>query len=88
MRRVGPERGKEGGGDTKVFDGVLQAFPVCFVPHGSGGGACICRRAEEDEDGDVVGSGRGQGSSVPGLEGGAHEGIGEGQVNGTGPEGA
>ena len=41
-----------------------------------------------DEDGDVVGSGRGEGSSVPGVEGGADEGIGKGQVDGTGPEGA
>ena len=32
-------RGGEGGGrDAEAFDGVLQAFPVSFIPHGTGGG--------------------------------------------------
>ena len=41
-----------------------------------------------DEDGDVVSSGGGKSGSIPGREDWADEGIGEGQVDGTGPEGA
>ena len=47
-------RGERGRWDVEGLDRPLQAFPVGFVPHGSGGGTLIGWRSEVDEDGDVV----------------------------------
>ena len=49
--RGGGERGRR---DVEVLDRIFQAFPVGFVPHGSGRGAALSRRGQVDEDGDVV----------------------------------
>ena len=70
--------GEGGRRDAEVFDRALQDVPVVFVPHGSGGGARVCRCGEVYEDGDVVRSGGRKGGGVPRLEGGTDEGIGEG----------
>ena len=71
-------RGGEGGRrDAEVFDEVLQAVPIGFVPHGPGGGARVRRSGEVYQDGDMVRSGGRKGGGIPGLEGGADEGIGE-----------
>ena len=72
----------------KVLDGVFQAVSVSLVPHGSGGGASVRWCGELYEDGDMVRSGGWEGGGIPGLESWANEGIGEGQVDSTGPEGA
>ena len=40
--------------DAEVFDEVLLAIPVGFVPHGSGGGAHVRWSGEVYEDGDMV----------------------------------
>ena len=51
--------GERGRWDVEGFDWFLQAFPVSFVRHGSGGGAFVGRRGEVDDDRDVVCPGRG-----------------------------
>ena len=70
--------GERGRSDAEFLQGAFQAFPVSLVPHGSGGGACVRRRGEVDEDGDVVRSGGGQGGGIPGLDSWADEGVCEG----------
>ena len=80
--------GGGGGRDAEVFDGAFQAVPISRVPHGSGGGAHLCRRGELDEDRDMVRSGGGKGGSIPGLEGWSDEGVDKGQVDGAGPKSA